>query len=242
MSEITIHTLIEIKPRNPIVVLGLPGTGLVGSVAASQMVEALKMDFVGYISSPDFAPLAAIHEYTPMPAARIHYSSKFNVIVILSEMNIPVSSSTTLAERIYDFSKKLNASMMVSLGGISLKERPDQVYSIASDPKLLKPLLDRKLAKPIREGATSGVSGILLARGVIEKFPVLSILAESSEEYLDPKAAANALHALSAVIKTKIDTGRLEAEAVEIASEMREKILQSKAPRKTGPADSSMYG
>ena len=242
MTEITIHTLGQIKARDPYVVLGLPGTGLVGSVAAAQLVESLKMEFVGYISSPDFAPLAAIHDYMPMPAARIHYSSKYNVVVILSEMNIPVASSMALADKIYEFSKMLNACMVVSLGGISLKEQPDQVYSIASDQKLMRPLIEKKLAKPIREGATSGVSGILLARGVIDKFPMLSILAESSEEYLDPRAAANALRALAAIIKTRIDTGRLEEEAVEIAAEMREKILKSKTPKKIGPADASMYG
>lgn len=242
MSKIIIHQVKQIKSKHPFVVLGFPGTGLVGSVAASQLVDALHLEFVGYISSPDFAPLAAIHEYTPLPAARIHYSRKHNLVVILSEMSIPVSSSSALAEKIYEFSKSLNAEIVISLGGISLKEKPNQVYSVASNQKLLKPLLSKKLVKPIREGATTGVSGILLAKGNIEKFPVISILAESSEEYLDPKAASNALKVLSVLIHTKIDTKRLDTEAKEIAAELREKIIKSKTPRKLGPGDSSMYG
>lgn len=91
MPGIQIHQIGEIKGKEPSIVLGFPGTGLVGSVAASQLAEALKLEFVGYITSPDFAPLAAIHNYVPMPTARIHYSEKHNLVVILSEMSIPVT-------------------------------------------------------------------------------------------------------------------------------------------------------
>ena len=117
MGEVQIKKVADLKKlKNPIFVLGFPGTGLVGSVAASQIVDALSMNFGGYFISSDFAPLAAIHNYKPMPAARIHYSEKHNMIVALSEMTIPVATSLEVADKIFEFAKSLGASEIISLG------------------------------------------------------------------------------------------------------------------------------
>ncbi|HID72946.1 TPA: proteasome assembly chaperone family protein, partial [Candidatus Micrarchaeota archaeon] len=167
MSDVKIHKIAAMKLKKPLVVLGFPGTGLVGSVAASQIIEALDLKFGGYISSAEFAPLAAIHDYVPFPAARIHYSTKHNLVVILSEMSIPNSATLDLADKLFDFCKGLNASSIVSLGGISAKEGKNDVYIISSDRKVVDDLVKKRAVKPIKEGATTGVTGILLTKGTL---------------------------------------------------------------------------
>jgi uncharacterized protein len=235
MNDIKIHKTVAMKLKKPVVVLGFPGTGLVGSVAASQLVDALDLKFGGYISSPDFAPLAAIHDYMPLPAARIHYSSKHNIVVILSEMSIPTGSSMELASKILIFAKSIKASSIISLGGISLKEEEDVVYVVSSDRAMTKNIVRKRIAKPIKEGATTGVTGVLLATGSLEKFPVTTILAEANDDYVDPGAASKALKVLGKIIGIKIDTRELDQESTTIAKESREKIIKSKISK------SSMY-
>jgi uncharacterized protein len=239
MSGIKFHKVGSIRLKKPTIVLGFPGTGLVGSVAATQLVDSLKMKFGGYISSPDFAPLAAIHDYTPLPAARIHYSEKHNIVVILSEMSIPVGSSSELAEKIMEYAKSIKASSIISLGGISLKEEENVVYVISSDLKIAKKIIDKKIAKPIREGATTGVTGVLLARGSLERFPVMTILAESESDYVDPGAASKTLKVLSTYLGIKIGTSELDKEHTEISKSARDKIIKSKISKK---GHGSMYG
>ncbi len=232
---ITFHATADLKKlREPLIIVGLPGTGLVGSVAASHLIDALKMRFCGYISSPEFAPLAAIHNYTPMPAARIHYSSKHNLVVILSEMSIPVSLSSELANKIFDFAQELNASGIISLGGISI-EGGKKVYVVSSDKRIIRDV--RPYAQPIREGATTGVTAILLTKGTLEKFPITTLLAESAEEYLDPGAAARVLKTLSKIIGVPIPTVKLEKEAKEVA----ERAGKGRVRRGVGESG-SMYG
>ncbi len=245
MGDVEIHTKANLKKlKKPTIVVGLPGTGLVGSVAASQIVDALHMDFGGYISSPDFAPLAAIHDYKPMPAARIHYSVKDNLIVIISEMTIPISSSAELANKIYQLSRTLNASSIISLGGISLREERGEVYIVSSDSKMVKDAARRKLAKPIREGATTGVTGILLTKGTLEKFPISTILAESSEEYLDPQAAARVIKVLSKITGLRISTSRLDKEAIQLSKDLKESVRKARISKKGPSAEEggTMYG
>ncbi len=241
MVTVEFHRLANLKKvKNPLIVIGLPGTGLVGSVAAAHMIDALNLEFGGYISSDEFAPLAAIHNYTPMPAARIHFSKEHNLIVILSEMSIPVSASNELADGIYAFSKSVGARGIISLGGITLKEGGNDIYIISSDRKAMNDIINKKIAKPIREGATTGVTGLLLTMGTLMKFSVITLLAESSEDYLDPNAASKVLKALSNITGLKIDTTKLDKEAKGIkASMIKSKITKKgKFTGEGGP----MYG
>ncbi|MEM2908678.1 MAG: PAC2 family protein [Candidatus Bilamarchaeaceae archaeon] len=241
MTKVEFHKIANMKRlQKPTMIVGFPGTGLVGSVAVAHLVDILKLDFGGYITSDEFAPLAAIHNYTPMPAARIHYSEKYNLVVILSEMSIPISTSNELANGIYSFARSLNARQIISLGGISLKEKEGEVYVISSSKELTKELADRKIAKPIKEGATTGVTGLLLFMGSVFNFPVITILVESSEEYLDSKAASRALKTLSKLIGVEINTAELDKEA----KALKESIIHSKISKK-GPSvteSGSMYG
>ena len=245
MAGVEIHTNSKIrKLKKPMIIIGFPGTGLVGSVAASQIVESLNMEFGGHISSPDFAPLAAIHDYRPLPAARIHFSEKDNIIIIISEMTIPVSSSIELADKIFQFSKAVNASSIISLGGISLNEEQGEVYLVSSDRNMVKLVTSKKLAKPIREGATTGVTGILLTKGTLEKFPITTILAESSEEYLDPKAASRVIKVLSKIIDLPISTNKLDREARAMSEEIKTAVKKAKISKKGPSTDEggTMYG
>lgn len=245
MGDVEIHRIANLKKlKRPIVVIGFPGTGLVGSVAASQIVDSLHMDFGGYISSSDFAPLAAIHDYKPVPAARIHYSAPHNMIVIISEMTIPIGSSLEVADKIYEFARSVAASSIISLGGISLKEEQGEVYIVSSDQKMIKNAKSKKIAKPIKEGATTGVTGVLLTKGTLENFPITTILAESSEEYLDPKAASKVLKVLTKLTGVRISTTRLDKEAKELSKGIKESVIKARISKKKGPSadEGGMYG
>ncbi len=224
--------------NRPTLIVGFPGTGLVGSVAAAHMVDILKLDFGGYIASDEFAPLAAIHNYMPMPPARFHYSEKYNIILILSEMSVPISLASPLADSIFEFAKTTKAQKIISIGGISLKEGKNEVYVIASQKTLVKELVDRRIAKPIREGATTGVTGLLLTRGVLNNFPVITLLAESSEEYLDANAASRVLKALSKILKVEINTAQLDKEA----RGTKEALIKSKISKRGPTAEETAAG
>lgn len=236
------HTIKTIKVKRPTIVVGFPGTGLVGSVGAAQLINTLKLEFVGYLTSPQFAPLATIHDYIPQPPVRIHCSEKYNLVIIISEMTIPLALSQELADKIMEFARAQNALQIITLGGISIKENINDVYVVSTDKEMTKSMTEKKLAKPIKEGATTGVAGLLLARGALERFPVLSLLAEAQSDYVDPAAAANVLRVLSKLINIKIDTTVLDKEAKELSAQLKETMIKSKVPHKKEPGVGPMYG
>ncbi len=226
---IEFHLTAKPKLKKPVLVEGFPGLGLVGTISASYLVEKLKMQPLGYITGDKFPPLAAVHGYVPLFPARMYFSKKHNLIVFISEFVIPIGAVNELADKIYDFAKKNKVGKIISLGGITIKGVQDKVYEISSIPELTKKLEKSVGVKPIKEGATTGVTGVLLAKGAIDKYPVISLLAESQKGYMDPKAAAMVIEALKKIVKFDIDTKALENEAKIIDNKVKDIMSKAKA-------------
>jgi uncharacterized protein len=159
----------------------------------------------------------------------MYYSEKFDLVVFVSEFVIPISAVNELSDRIYEFAKKNKVKRIISLGGITIKGEQDTVYSIASLPKLSDELSKMEGVQLIKEGATTGVTGVLLARGAVEGYPVISLLAESHEGYMDPKAAAMVLEVLRKMLKVGLDTSALENEAAKIDNRVKDMLGKAKA-------------
>jgi uncharacterized protein len=244
---IEFHLLAKPKLKKPVLVEGFPGLGLVGTISASYLIEKLKMEPLGYITGDQFPPLAAVHNHRPLYPARMYYSQKHDLIVFISEFVIPIGAVHELSEKIYEFAKKMNVKKIISLGGITIKGEQDEVFAIASLPEIDAELEKIPGVKLIKEGATTGVTGVLLAKGATEKYPVVSLLAESHEG-MDPKAAAMVLEALRQFTKISIDTKALEDEAKEIDAKVKSILAKAKSAHveyKKVQADSSlgqMYG
>ncbi|MEM3690856.1 MAG: PAC2 family protein, partial [Candidatus Micrarchaeia archaeon] len=202
----------EFDLKKPILVEGFPGIGLVGTIAASYIVEKLQMQLFGYITSEKFPPIAAVHNKMPLHPARIYKSKKDNLLVLFSEFIIPLHSIHELSEKILSWCIERNVKQIVSLGGIVVQGQQDVVFGIASTPELVRQLEEAGI-KTIREGATTGVSGVLLADCYSRGFPAVSLLAESKPEFLDPRAAALVIEALKKIVNLKVNTDDLIAES-----------------------------
>lgn len=226
--------IVEVSPvnlKNPVIVEGFPGLGLVGTISASYLIEKLKMDLVGYVTSTEFPPLAAVHNYEPLYPSRIYASKKHNLIVLISEFVVPLPAVYGLADAVWDYAMEKRASKIISLGGISLKGEGDKVYAIASDKKIVTDLERHHEVSLIKEGATTGVTGVLLTRGAMEKYPVISFLAPARGNYMDPRAAAIVLDVLKSYMKLTLDTTELEKESRDIEEKMKEMLARGKEAR-----------
>ena len=232
----------ELKPLNmkgATTIVGFPTAGLVGSIAASYLATKLEMEMVGYFTSDKIPPVTAIHDYAPLPPLRIYVSKKHKLIVVLSEIVTPISISNEMAEAIRKIATKLKSPLVITLGGISMHQKENAVYGISTDQELVLSLEKRKYVERVKEGATTGVAGLLLTPGMM-KSPVLALLAETLEEQPDPKAAANVLKIVAKIAKIKLDTKELEKEAEILARATKEAVVSSK--KGSGKPLGRMYG
>jgi len=213
----------KISMKGPTLVEGFPGLGLVGTIAATYLVDKLKMKQVGYIVSEKFPPIAAIHNNTPLHPARVYASTEHNLLVVLSEFIIPLNAVYDLSETLIDWAMKKKVSRIISLGGIVIQGEQDEVFGIASKEDLVQEL-GKQGVKMIKEGATTGVNGLLLADCATRGFPAISLLAEAKQNHMDPMGAAMVIEALKKIVRLDIDTKDLVKESKELEAKMKDLI------------------
>ena len=222
-----IVALKKVKLNNPILIEGFPGIGLVGTIAASFIVDKLGMEKYGYIVSEKFPPISAVHNFEPLHPARIYFSKQHNAFVLFSEFIIPLNAVYKLSNEILKWSKKQGVSKIISLGGITIRGEQDEVFGIASTPELREELAKAGI-KLIREGATTGINGVLLAECASRNYPAASLLAEAKPDYIDPKGAALVLQALAKVTNIKVDVSELIEQAEFIEQKIKEILGKAK--------------
>ena len=109
------------KPKNPIIVEGFPGFGLVGTIASEFLIDHLKTEQIGKITFEEMPPMVAIHESQIVEPLGIFYSKKYN-LVILHAITASAGYEWKLADALADIAKQLGAKEVISLEGVGSGE------------------------------------------------------------------------------------------------------------------------
>ena len=123
------------------------------------------------------------------------------------------------------------------------KEKNVNIFGVGSNSKMTQILKKHKI-KLTKEGMVTGVTGVLLYKGVLLKQDVICLLAEAHSSYPYSRAAAALLEKLDIMLPLiKIDPTPLYEEAEKIEENIKKFMEQSKP---TAPVLSSspsqMYG
>ncbi len=231
--------------KNYTLIDAFPGVGLVGPMAGSYMIEKLKMEYIGYIDSNAFPPIAAIHYGVPMFPARIYRDQKYKLVVVMSEFVIPANSVFELSMELLAFVRKNGISKTLSISGMPSTKPSDTAYITSPDPDVVKKAAKLGL-KTITEGVVAGVGAVLMTNSVQFKVESMNILVEVNPQLMDPKYAEIAIRGLNKIIDIDIDLKDLEEEAKVVETKMRDVLKKmretpehyNKAAEATGP---SMY-
>ena len=219
-APVYIKELSQPKLNNPIIVEGFPGIGMVGPICASYMAEKLDMTLVGCLSSPKFPPISAIHDFKPVSPARIYASEKLNLIVLVSEFVIPANLVYPLTTEIITWAKKKKVKAIYSLAAIATPQPVNTIHGIASTAQMGE-LLKSKGVELIKEGATQGVSGVLVTECALEKIPAANIMVQTNQP-MDPVAGARLLDKLSEITGIQINTKPLIDEGHKVEERMKQ--------------------
>ena len=115
----------------------------------------------------------------------------------------------------------------------SQEKKEFKVHGIASTPEMKK-FLDNFDIDQTKEGMITGVTGVLLYKGVLEKRDVICLLSEAHEAYPDSRSAASLVKKLDIILPgIKIDPEPLYNEAEKIEANIKKFLEQSKP---TAPA------
>ena len=254
MDDVEIIEYKEVDLSNSMLVVAFPTVGLISSIAGHFIVDSLKLEEIGTITSRHFMPVTVIHKAKPSPPVRIYAGNKAcgpdgtceQLVVIISEFMPPLEIIKPLSDKILEWADNKGCKTIVSLEGthaIGDRKKQLQIFGIGSN-KDMKSILKKHKISETQEGMITGVTGVLLYEGVLMQRDVLCLLAEARASFPDSRAAGSILEKLDVMLpEIKIDPEPLYKEAKEIEKNIRKFMKQSKptAPP-LPPFPKQMYG
>lgn len=231
-SEPLVNIISEpLKSKNPIIIEGFPGIGLVGNIACQHIIEELGMKYVGSIDSRYFPPLAVLFNGIVYMPVRIYEAPKKDIIVIISDIPIHPTASYDLSKALVEWMISIKAKNIISIAGIATTTGLRRVFGGATNQEMLERIKDK--TEIFQVGTISGISGSIMTECFIRKIPAMSLLGETPGPNPDPRAAVEVLNVLNKIFDLSINTEKLmnQAEQIELElSKLAEQVQTTESP------------
>jgi uncharacterized protein len=219
-------------PKNPIIIEGFPGFGLVGTIATEFLLDHLKAELIGEFHYKELAPIVAIHKGAIVNPMAIWHVPKKNIVLLHTILNVK-GYEWEIADGIIDIAKKMKARQIIGLEGVATDDT-------SAEPKAYF-FGDKKLescgASPIKESIVMGVSSALMLR-----HPKTSCIFASVHSQLpDSKAAAKLIEVIDKYLGLNIDYSPLLKQAEMFEDKLKTIIQQSNKTVKEADKKSMSY-
>ncbi len=217
------HVKIIKKPRlkKPLLIVGLPGIGNVGRVAAGYLVNEMKMEKFAELYSQYFLPLVVMHDDSVAHILRceLYYiKRKKNDLVVLTgdTQSVSPEGHYVICQKILEFASQLGVKDIITIGGFAEGK-------VVDDPKVIGAVNDKSLVKKYEKsgidfgvehsvGTIVGASGLLIGMASLYGMNGLCLMGETVglPMMTDPKSAEKVLEVLKKTISLDVDLKKLE--------------------------------
>jgi uncharacterized protein (TIGR00162 family) len=220
------------RPRlkNPILVVGLPGVGNVGRIAAGYLIEELKATKFAELHSSHFMPFVMLQKGAAVHVLnnefyywRAEKAGQRDLIIIVGDsQSVDPEGHYEIVETILPYVKSLGVTDVFTLAGLGVgqKKAAPKVVGVVNDMSVIKKYKDAGMdfSAGDRVGTIVGAAGLLIGLGRQYGMDGVCVLGETSGVPLipDPKAAEAVLRVLVRILKVKVDTSRIQKKVKEM--------------------------
>ncbi|MFA6331634.1 MAG: proteasome assembly chaperone family protein [Methanoregula sp.] len=229
-------------PENGAVLLGFPGSGLVGTIALQYMVDQLNFEQIGSMNSRYFPPLAMMNKGLINDPVRV-YSKNIGdntITAIVADIPIAPPICYEIASALMEWLEPFKPKEVLTIAGIVTNEPEKRVFGVATTEDALHRIQDHTLVLPI--GSISGIASSILTECKARNIPALGLLGETINAP-DPRASAATIDVLNKMYNLALDVQPLIEQAVEIEQTMGKLAEEVQQSADTSPKkDLPMYG
>ena len=220
MKTTIIEELANIELKDPILVEGFPGLGMVGNIAINYLVKQLKAQKLAVLHSPHF-PYTVIVDAkggARLLRGEFYYwknETGENDLIFLTgdSQSQTIEGQFEVANSILDFAEKKNVKIVITLGGYRNEvEDTPKIVAVSTSPTLLETALDAK-AVPSEAGTPIvGTAGLLLGLAKFRRMDAICLLGETRGYLPDPKTAKMIVDVLQRLLDISVDLVGLDVE------------------------------
>jgi len=247
---ITVNDLFVPDPKSPILICGMPGSGYVGKLAVDHLVESFKGRKFAEAYSAEFPPHGNVDDGGVVrPIAGEYYlcetGQKHDLLIFTADAQPATTNGEyEMSEWVLERARMHGVKQVFSLaafitGSFSADQR---VFGAATSLELTRRMKEHGV-KVMKEGAISGMNGIVTGMAVLYGMEGACLLGETSGYLVDPVASEAVLDSLSKLLTVKIDLGSIRdkaREAKQVIGQIQRMTEQENAGR-PGPTGQPGY-
>ena len=227
MKETFIKERMKVELKNPILIEGLPGLGLVGKIATRYLIKKLDAKKLAYLYSPHFPYFVLVNKKGSVRLLRgtfyfLRNQTEGNDLILFTgdSQAQTIEGQYEISDCILDFARQHNVKMIVTVGGyrMEVKDKP-KVIAAATSEELLNEALQARAVLSSMGNPIVGTAGLILGLSRFKKIDALCLLGETRGYLPDPKAAKSVLEVLKTMLSLNIDLAGLNEE-IEKADKM----------------------
>lgn len=230
----------NIESKNPIIIGGFPGMGLVGNIVTQYLIDQLHVKQCGRIDSRLFPPIAILYGGLVKGPVRIYEDVEHEIIIIFSDIPIDPLISGEVGKAIVRWAKGLNPREFVSIAGLATTGDEHRVYGVATSEEELNRIKDTLLIFEV--GTISGVPGVIINECMNNNIPAICLLGETRGPNPDPRAAIEVVKSINKLFGLNVDIKSLEDQTEQI-EQMLHKLSEQIGEAEAKPSrEFPMYG
>jgi len=238
----------ELVAEQPTLVEGLPGLGLVASIAVDQITDQLGLEQYGTIVSRDLPPVASFDDGRVRDAVRVYAGADPSVMTLQSDVPIPSDAVESLSQCVLnDLAGEFGRAVFLAGAPAESEDQIGEVVAVATTDSLETELSDAGISLADGSGVIGGVTGALLNACHREDVPAAALVVRSHPYSPDPGAAHSVIeNALEPLVEFDVDTADLLEQAEEI-QQQKQRVAdqlqrhQQRDQQQQQPSVSGMY-
>jgi len=233
MKTTVIKELTKVELKNPILVEGFPGLGMVGSIATKYLVKQLKAQKLAILHSPHFPYHVIVNKKGGARLLRGEFyfwkneAGENDFIFLTGDSQAQtIEGQFEVANSILDFAEKKKVKTIVTIGGYRNEvEDTPKVVAVSTNSDLFERALKAKAVSSEAGTPIVGTAGLLLGLAKFRKMDAVCLLGETRGYLPDPKTAKSVIEVLQGLLDVNVDLKGLDEEierSKEILGKMRD--------------------
>ena len=225
MKETVIKELTKVELKNPILIEGLPGLGLVGKIATRYLIKQLKAQKLAYLYSPHFPYFVLVSKKGSVRLLRGTFyfwkneRGESDLILFTGDSQAQtIEGQYEISNSILDFAQKHGVKLVITIGGYRVETDNPRVVAAATSQSLLNRALQANAVISPMGSPIVGTAGLILGLAPFRGIEALCLLGETRGYLPDPKAAKSVLGVLLKILGINIDLAGLDAEIAKAES------------------------
>ncbi|WP_226483339.1 proteasome assembly chaperone family protein [Natrinema amylolyticum] len=226
--DVTFHRSADLDAAAPTLIEGLPGHGLVASIAVDQITDQLGLEQYGAIRSETLPPVASFTDGLVQDTVRVYGGSDPDIMTLQSDVPIPEDAFSGLSQCVLeDLVEDFSRAIFLAGAPAQSEEQQGDVVGVATTEELKIELEEADIALAEENGAVSGVTGALINACYQADVPAALLLVRADPRLPDPAAARSVIeNALEPLVEFEIDTSELQEKAEEIQRQKQQVVQQ----------------